>query len=93
MLQLAVIETALFRLQISDADRTSMSARGVFGEPRFNTRITLDDPITPPLPFTQEGICFDYNQFSDELRWVRANMTLCFEPQDVLYADGSREAF
>lgn len=69
----------------------------IFGEPRFRIRVTIDDPITAGSKFSQTGIGFEYNRFSDEHQWVRStelhNMTIQFEPHEVLYADGSRKKF
>ncbi len=69
----------------------------LFGEPHFRIRITLDDPLKPGAKFGQTGQGFKYNQFLDDHHWVRstdlANMNIRFEPEEVIYADGSREKF
>lgn len=69
----------------------------LFGEPKFQIRVTIDDPIEPGKQFTTTGVGFEYNQFLDTHNWMRAtalvDMTFKFQVEAVLYADGTREDF
>jgi hypothetical protein len=69
----------------------------LFGEAKYRLRITIDDPLKPGSKFEQKEIGFKYNEFMEQHQWVRStelrNMKVHFEPQEILYADGSGEKF
>lgn len=69
----------------------------LFGEPRYRVKLTINEPLEPGRQFSQTGIGFNYNQFSEEHRWMRstefADMTFRFEVQELLYEDGTRTKF
>ncbi|MDY0223168.1 MAG: DUF2939 domain-containing protein [Desulfobacterium sp.] len=68
----------------------------IFGEPQFRINMTINDPLTPRKNYTQQGIGFDYNQFTDSHKWVRftelKDMTFAFEAKDIIYADEIKDA-
>ena len=89
---------AMFSSQLKKRTRSIkgvMQFCDLFGEPRFQIRVTLDDPIEPGSEITTAGIGFEYNQFIDSHNWMRttdlSDMTFKFQPQAILYADGTRE--
>lgn len=67
----------------------------LFGDPQFQIRVTIDDPIAPDKEVTTTGVGFEYNQFMDQHNWMRttalADMTFQFKLDAVLFADGTRE--
>ncbi|CAA2140305.1 hypothetical protein [Hyphomicrobium sp. ghe19] len=69
----------------------------LFGEAKYRIRVTIDDPLKPGAKFEQKELGFRYNQFIEEQQWVRStdlkNMKVRFEPQEILYADGSGDKF
>ena len=69
----------------------------LFGDPRFQVRVTIDDPIKPEGKLKVEGVGIEYNQFLDTHKWLRStevgNMTFRFEVETVLYEDGTSERF
>jgi hypothetical protein len=69
----------------------------LFGDPRFQVRVTLDDPIAPKAKVSVQGVGIQYNQFLDTHKWLRStelsNMTFTFEAETVLYEDGTSERF
>ena len=81
-------------------DKNTRSIKGImqfcdlFGEPHFQIRTTIDDPIAPHGTHTSKGVGFDYNQFTDSHQWMRAtdlsDMTFKFTVEAVLFADGTR---
>jgi hypothetical protein len=83
--------------------RPARSIKGVlmfcdlFGDPRFQVRVTIDDPIQPGGKLKSEGIGIEYNQFLDQHKWLLStelsNMTFKFEVETVLYEDGTAERF
>lgn len=68
----------------------------IFGEPKFRINMTINDPLTPGENYTQQGIGFDYNQFTKSHKWVRftelKDMTFAFEAKDIIYADEMKNA-
>ena len=58
----------------------------IFGEPQFRINMTINDPLTPGKNYTQQGIGFDCNQFTESQKWVRftelKDMTFAFEVKD-----------
>lgn len=83
--------------------RPARSIKGVlkfcdlFGDPRFQVRVTIDDPIKPEGKLKVEGVGIEYNQFLDQHKWLLStelsNMTFKFEVETVLYEDGTAERF
>ncbi len=69
----------------------------LFGEPKFQLRVTLDNLIEPGRAITKAGVGFEYNQFLDSHKWMLAtslnNMIVKFKVESVLYVDGTREDF
>lgn len=69
----------------------------LFGDPRFQVRVTIDDPVKPNGTIAATGVGIQYNQFLDTHKWLRAtelnNMTFKFEVETVLYEDGTSERF
>lgn len=63
----------------------------IFGEPQFRLNMTINDPLTPGKSYTQHGVGFDYNQFTDSHKWFRVtdlkDMTFGFEVKDIIYSD------
>lgn len=80
-------------------EKPARSIKGVlefcdlFGDPQFQVRVTLDDPIEPNGTITQEGVGINYNQFLEDHRWLRTtaldDMSFRFEVRSVLYEDGT----
>ena len=68
----------------------------IFGEPKFRINMTINDPLIPGKNYTQQGIGFDYNQFTESHKWVRftelKDMTFAFEVKDIIYADEVKNA-
>ena len=58
--------------------------------------MTINDPLTPGQNYTQNGIGFDYNQFTDSHKWFRVtdlkDMTFDFEVKDIIYSDYKPDA-
>lgn len=69
----------------------------LFGDPQFQVRVTIDDPIEPAGKLKSEGVGIKYNQFLQPHTWLRStdldDMTFRFEVQTVLYQDGTTERF
>lgn len=69
----------------------------LFGEPKLRLKWTINEPLTPGTNYTEKGVGFEYNQFTDSHKWVRAtelkDMTFRFEATDVIYQDGTQETF
>lgn len=84
-------------------EKPARSIKGVlkfcdlFGDPQFQVRVTLDDPIEPKGKITVEDVGIEYNQFIDSHNWLNStklnDMTIRFEVQAILYKDGSTERF
>ncbi len=69
----------------------------IFGESKLRLRWTINQPLTPGESYTEKGVGFEYNQFTDSHKWVRAtdlkDMTFRFEVSDIIYQDGTTETF
>ena len=69
----------------------------LFGDVRFRIQATVNDPLTPGKPLTLPGIGFTYNQFMTEHQWMLAtslaDMRCSFKVLNIIYADGTSEAF
>jgi hypothetical protein len=69
----------------------------LFGEPKFMINKTINAPLSPHKPHTEDGIGFEYNQFKDSHKWMRSSdlkdMTFRFEIKSIIYADGTTEQF
>lgn len=69
----------------------------LFGDPQFQVRVTLDDPINPGGTLATTGVGVEYNQFLDTHKWLRGteieDMTFRFQVETVLYQDGTTEKF
>lgn len=67
----------------------------LFGEPRFNLNVTLNEPIQPNGAVTQKGIGFEFNQFMEDHIWMVNtpvdDMTIRLDVTEVLYSDGEHE--
>ena len=63
----------------------------IFGESKLRLRWTLNQPLTPGTNYTEKGVGFEYNQFIDSHKWVRAtdlkDMTFKFEVTDIIFQD------
>ena len=61
----------------------------IFGESKLRLRWTLNQPLTPGTNYTEKGVGFEYNQFIDSHKWVRAtdlkDMTFKFEVTDIIF--------
>ena len=66
----------------------------LFGRPQKNLNLTYSDAMQPGEVVIDEGKVFDLNQFMDEVNWLEnmdfENMKFAFEPQSILFADGSQ---
>lgn len=86
----------------SDLKQKTRAVKGIliigdiFGEPQFRLNMTINDPLTPGKNYTQQGIGFDYNQFTDSHKWFRVtdlkDMTFDFEVKDIIYSDAKPDA-
>lgn len=69
----------------------------LFGESKLRLKWTINQPLTPGTSYTEKGVGFEYNQFTDSHKWVRAtdlkDMTFKFEITDIIYQDGTQETF
>ena len=69
----------------------------IFGEPKLRLRWTINQPLTPGIGYSEEGVGFEYNQFTDSHKWLRAtdlkDMTFQFKVTDIIYQDGTQETF
>ncbi len=87
----------------SKLKKTARSLKGVlqfcdlFGEPKFQLLVTIDDPVAPQASITTRGVGFTYNQFMGTHNWMRAtklkDMTFKFKLTHALYSDGTVEKF
>ena len=83
--------------------RSARSIKGIlcfcdlFGDPRFQVQVTIDDPIKPSGTVYTRGVGIVFNQFLDDHKWLLAtelrNMTFKFRAGTVLYDDGTAERF
>jgi hypothetical protein len=61
----------------SNLKKGTRSVKGVlqfcdlFGDPNFQIRVTIDDPIPPGSTVEISGVGLEYNQFLDEHHWLR----------------------
>lgn len=69
----------------------------LFGEPKLRLRWTINQPLTPGAGYSETSVGFEYNQFTDSHKWLRAtdlkDMTFRFEVTDIIYQDGTQESF
>ncbi len=69
----------------------------LFGEPKFMINKTINDPLTPGKSHKEDGIGFEYNQFTDSHKWMRSSdlkdMTFQYKVTSIIYADGTTEQF
>ncbi len=69
----------------------------LFGEVKFALNTTLNAPLYPGKVTSHEGIGFTYNQFMNEHQWMLVtelkDMTINFKVLNVIFSDGSSEAF
>ncbi len=69
----------------------------LFGEPKFMINYTVNDPLSPGKSHKESGVGFEYNQFKDAHKWMRASelkdMTFQFKVKSIIYADGTTEQF
>jgi hypothetical protein len=69
----------------------------IFGEPKLRLRWTINQPLTAGESYSEEGVGFGYNQFTDSHKWMRTtdlkDMTFRFEVTDIIYQDGTQETF
>jgi hypothetical protein len=87
----------------SNLQKPTRSIKGVlvisdiFGESKLRLRWTINKPLTPGTSYTEQGVGFEYNQFTDSHKWVRVtdlkDMTFRFEVTDIIYQDGTQEKF
>ena len=87
------------KFDVSGLDKPARAVKGVliftdlFDEEKFGLRWTIDKTITPGGSYTEKGSGFEFNQFNDAHKWVRAtdvkNMKIKFRITDILYEDGS----
>lgn len=88
---------------VSKLKKKTRSVKGImqfcdlFGEPKFQIRVTINDPIEPDQEITTAGVGFKYNQFLDTHKWMLAtsldDMTFRYKVESALYADGTTEDF
>jgi hypothetical protein len=66
----------------------------LFGEVQFRLGVTINEPLIPGEVLTKRGSGFEFNEFKDDEKWVRAtdveNMTFRYQVTSILYADGQR---
>ncbi len=84
-------------------EKDARSIKGVlkfcdlFGEPQFQVRVTIDDPISPEGVVSSKGIGIEYNQFDSTHKWLRStsldDMTVRFQVDTILYTDKTTEKF
>jgi hypothetical protein len=69
----------------------------LFGEVKFRIGLTLNDRLEPGRPFSQQGLGLEYNQFLADHQWMlatgEADMRVLFRVTNILYEDGTVEAF
>lgn len=69
----------------------------IFGEPKLRLRWTINQPLTPGESYSEKGVGFEYNQFTDSHKWMRTtdlkDITFRFEVTDIIYQDGTQETF
>lgn len=87
----------------SGLDKSARAVKGrlhftdLFGETQLTVRWTIEDPLDPGQQTVERGVGFEYNQFLDGHKWMRAtevkNMAAVFEVESILYEDGSQRNF
>lgn len=69
----------------------------LFGDPQFQIRVTIDEPIKAGGVITTESVGMEYNQFLADHQWLRAtklkDMTFKFQVTNILYKDKTVERF
>lgn len=69
----------------------------IFGESKLRLRWTINEPLTPGTGYTEKGVGFEYNQFTNSHKWLRTtdlkDMTFRFKATDIIYQDGTQETF
>ena len=79
------------------AIKGTLSFNDLFGESKLKLNWTIDDPIDPGETKVERGSGFEYNQFTDSHKWIRAisieDMTATFTVSSILYQDGTRRDF
>ena len=79
------------------AIKGTLNLQDLFGETKMRIAWTINDPINPGMATIEKGRGFEFNQFRDIHRWVRAtdqkDMQATFSVKSILYEDGSRKDF
>lgn len=79
------------------ATKGTLVISDIFGESKLRLRWTINQPLTPGESYTEKGVGFEYNQFNDSHKWIRAtdlkDTTFRFEVSDIIYQDGTTETF
>ncbi|MET4568492.1 hypothetical protein [Rhodanobacter soli] len=88
---------------LSAASKPTRAVKGaiqfsdLFGDVKFRLLVTVNDALSPDKPLVNPGIGFTFNQFMGEHQWMQAtnltDMKCSFAVSNVLYSDGTSEAF
>lgn len=88
---------------LSAASKPTRAVKGtiefsdLFGDVKFRLLATVNDALSPGKSLVNQGIGFTFNQFMVEHKWMQAtdlaNMKCSFAVSNVLYSDGTSEAF
>ncbi len=83
--------------------KTTRAVKGVlefadlFGEVEFRLKVTITDGMRAGRSIRKEGFGFEYNQFLDNHKWMRAtafeDMKITFRVDSIIYADGTTQQF
>lgn len=69
----------------------------IFEESKLRLKWTINKPLIPGASYSEKGVGFEYNQFTDSHKWVRTtdlkDMTFRFEITDIIYQDGTKKKF
>lgn len=69
----------------------------LFGEEFFRLSVTITTPLQPGIALANPGIGFQYNEFIASHTWMLSHdlpdMTIRFDANSAIYADGTTEKF
>ena len=83
--------------------KTTRAVKGVlefadlFGEVEFRLKVIITEGMRAGRSIRKEGSGFEYNQFLDSHKWMRAtafeDMKITFRVDSIIYADGTTQQF
>lgn len=92
-----------FTLTLATDSRPTRAVKGqlvfsdLFGDPGFVIGYTVNESLVPGIPFTAEGVGFDFNQFMSDHNWMLntnvQDMLAHFEVRSIIFQDGTTETF